>query len=85
MYFIGDSLTYSNGMMFSTPSRDNDLYGKNCAEVYSSGWWYKSCHMSLLTGKYGENVGLAYGIDWYTLWTHTKFARYVRMMIRPVN
>ena len=41
---IGDALSYSNTMMFSTYDRDNDPYNNyNCAASYGGGFWYKSC------------------------------------------
>ena len=38
-----DSLSYSNGMMFSTYDRDNDLWPSNCAVRHGGGFWYKHC------------------------------------------
>ena len=38
----GNSLSFHNGMKFSTPDRDNDKYSNsNCAQDYKGGWWYK--------------------------------------------
>ena len=36
---------YYNGMKFSTPDNDNDEASSNdnCAAIYKSGYWYKSC------------------------------------------
>jgi len=35
-----------DGMMFSTPSNDNDLLTTiNCASVEGGGWWYISCSL----------------------------------------
>ena len=48
----GDSLSYHNGLMFSTKDHDQDLAGKNCAEYYSGAWWYNLCHHSNLNGLY---------------------------------
>ncbi len=40
----GDSMAYSNGMMFSTYDIDNDQNGNiNCASVWKGGWWYNAC------------------------------------------
>jgi len=36
----------SNGMMFSTPDRDNDLSPGHCAQI--SGWWFRWCSSSAL-------------------------------------
>ena len=40
-----DAFGYSNGMMFTTYDRDNDmsLSGFNCAVYNGGGFWYKSC------------------------------------------
>ncbi|CAC5363415.1 Fibrinogen-like protein 1,Fibrinogen-like protein A,Angiopoietin-4,Ryncolin-2,Ryncolin-4,Fibrinogen C domain-containing protein 1-A,Angiopoietin-2,Tenascin-N,Fibroleukin,Angiopoietin-related protein 1,Ficolin-2,Tenascin-R,Ficolin-3,Ryncolin-3,Ficolin-1,Fibrinogen C domain-containing protein 1-B,Fibrinogen C domain-containing protein 1 [Mytilus coruscus] len=43
----GDSLTYSNGMKFTTVDRNNDLISSNCAEERGP-WWFKSCSQSAL-------------------------------------
>ncbi|XP_052106734.1 angiopoietin-related protein 2-like isoform X2 [Mytilus californianus] len=52
----GDSMTYHNNMLFSTYDRDNDRYYLNCAAHYrlKGAWWYKSCLMSSLNGKYSN-------------------------------
>ena len=49
----GDSLSYHNGMKFSTYNRDNDnTYWNNCASSRRGGWWYKDCEESNLNGYY---------------------------------
>jgi len=41
----------SNGMMFSTPDVDNDLYlEKNCASLRGAGWWFRRCSTSSPNG-----------------------------------
>ncbi len=45
---LGDSLSYHNGMQFSTKDQDNDMDRTvNCAEKYQGAWWYKNCHQVL--------------------------------------
>ena len=39
-----DTLSYQNGMMFTTHDRDNDPWSGNCAfYVRGGGFWYKDC------------------------------------------
>uniref|UniRef100_A0A8D0BJJ1 Fibrinogen C-terminal domain-containing protein n=1 Tax=Salvator merianae TaxID=96440 RepID=A0A8D0BJJ1_SALMN len=46
----GNSLTYHKNMPFST--KDKDPMSKKCAQQYKGAWWYNSCHLSNLNGKY---------------------------------
>jgi len=39
----------ANGMKFSTPESDNDIFGGNCAAERQSGWWFGYCTASCLT------------------------------------
>ena len=41
-----------NNMAFSTKDRDNDIWGNNCALLYTGAWWYQHCYSSNLNGKY---------------------------------
>ncbi|XP_067939013.1 microfibril-associated glycoprotein 4-like [Watersipora subatra] len=61
-------LDYHNGMKFSTPDRDQDTYGSNCAEIRKSGWWYKACNSVLLNGLYGASGWE--GIMWKSTSSH---------------
>ncbi len=50
-------MTYHDGYPFSTIDSDNDASdGYNCAEEYSSGWWYNNCYNSHLNGINRESV-----------------------------
>ncbi|XP_033643208.1 fibrinogen C domain-containing protein 1-like [Asterias rubens] len=51
----GDSLTFHNGMGFTTIDHDVDeATGGNCAEWLHGGWWYNYCHRANLNGRYRE-------------------------------
>ena len=47
-----DSMAFQNGMQFSTTDRDNDLWSNHCANSQTTGWWYKDCSRSQLTGRH---------------------------------
>ena len=41
---IGDGMSMSNGMGFSTSDKDNDKYDDgSCAAIYQGAWWYNQC------------------------------------------
>ena len=45
-----DPLYNTNGMLFSTPDEDNDIWpGGSCAFNRAAGWWYAHCSISQLT------------------------------------
>ena len=69
-----DGMTYHNGQPFSTPDRDNDAAGGNCATSYGGAWWYKNCVHSSLNGRYGS--GQVY-------WRGVSNINNVAMKIRP--
>ena len=46
-----DSLTFHNGIPFSTKDDDNDSNeNENCAQLDKGGWWYKNCYEANLNG-----------------------------------
>jgi len=63
----GDSITYHNGMMFSTYDRENDLarnvYWEHCANFLAGGFWYNSCFRAGMTVMKGRGAGFS----WYGL------------------
>ena len=62
----GDSLSYNNGMSFTTKDRDNDQSNLNCAKYYGGPWWHKECTYANLNGRYQDKHGdLITGVKWY--------------------
>ncbi|CAL4186768.1 unnamed protein product, partial [Meganyctiphanes norvegica] len=51
----GDSLSYHDGMGFSTYDADRDLWSGNCAERHKGGWWYRRCYWSDPNGIYYDD------------------------------
>ncbi|XP_037937719.1 fibrinogen-like protein 1 [Teleopsis dalmanni] len=85
----GDSFTYHEGMKFTTVDVDNDHWDGNCANKYIGGWWYNSCFLSNLNGKYlrGKfNASLyATGVIWESWHGHYYSLKNVLMAIRPIT
>ena len=89
----GDSLTRidgggpQNGQRFSTPDRDNDVWGRHCAMYLHGPWWHRTCYDSLLTGKYHTSGGpwntRPHGVIWYTWKGRFYSLRVAEMKIRP--
>ena len=91
----GDSLTRidgygpHNGQRFSTPDRDNDVWGNgdHCAVYFHGPWWHRNCYDSLLTGRYYTSEGpwntSPHGIIWYTWKGRFYSLRVAEMKIRP--
>ncbi|CAL4231343.1 unnamed protein product, partial [Meganyctiphanes norvegica] len=52
----GDRFTYHSNNSFSTYDSDNDVYSGNCASLYKSGWWHRTCWTSHLNGQYNKSV-----------------------------
>jgi len=63
----GDSMSYHNGLMFSTYDRDNDqstfAYAPNCASYCAGGFWYNNCFLVGVTVMKGRGGGFG----WYGL------------------
>ena len=53
-------------MKFSMKGRDNAGNTNNCAKMYQGSWWYNSCHLSNLNGRYFKAGDVsASGINWF--------------------
>ncbi|XP_067296752.1 microfibril-associated glycoprotein 4-like [Pseudorasbora parva] len=64
----GDSLTYHNGMKFTTFDKDQDTDVKNCAKQYLGAFWYNGCYHANPNGVYlwGEDPTIfAIGNVWF--------------------
>ncbi|XP_062619789.1 ryncolin-1-like [Saccostrea cucullata] len=82
----GDSLSYNNGMKFTTKDQDNDWSGGNCGVSYYGGWWYKDCALGNLNGLYGQSgvYGWQY-MTWYYYAATTETFKQTSMMVRNKN
>ena len=82
----GDSLTYHNGMMFSTKDRDNDKGDYRCAKYFKGAWWYNKCYYSNLNGRYLKaNVTSGSGITWYFFKKDWRSFKNTEMKILPTH
>jgi len=74
----GDSMSYHNGMMFSTYDRDNDPLQEHCANYCASGFWYDSCFRAGVNMMQGRDAGFS----WYDLPTDAgKEMKYASMWL----
>ncbi|XP_065079753.1 fibrinogen-like protein A [Ochlerotatus camptorhynchus] len=79
---LEDSLKRHKGKKFSTPEVDNDNdSGRNCADVYSSGWWFDNCFDSNLNGVYTD-IGNHFSMSWQKFTGSFKGMRVSKMMIK---
>ena len=84
----GDSLSYHNGLRFSTydNDNDNDAYSRNCALSFSGAWWYRGCHEVHLNGLYfhGEHSSYANGVNWYAFRGYHYSLKIAELKMRPI-
>jgi len=91
----GDSLLKHSGCRFSTYDVDNDRVERqfehgSCARRFTGAWWYYSCYMSNLNGRYYLHDGavpqrLLDGVAWKS-WTGSRYSlKRVEMKIRPAS
>ena len=76
----GDSLSYHNGMMFTTKDRDNDKKDiENCATARTGAWWFNSCSRSNLNGRYRLKI------KWHKWKNNGNSMKKVEIKIRPIQ
>ncbi|XP_039644771.1 microfibril-associated glycoprotein 4-like isoform X2 [Perca fluviatilis] len=83
----GDSLSYHNGMKFSTFDKDQDNSGGNCASSHMGAFWYNDCHKTNPNGVYQwgtETTLVEVGMDWDD-WKDSHYSlKTISMKVRPV-
>ncbi|XP_046861367.1 angiopoietin-related protein 7-like [Xenia sp. Carnegie-2017] len=80
----GDSLSYHNGMAFSTKDSDNDKYKGNCAINTKGAWWYNRCNTSNLNGHYySKGYSSWSGVVWFRWKNNTKSLKFTEMKLKP--
>ncbi|XP_035785022.1 microfibril-associated glycoprotein 4-like [Anopheles albimanus] len=80
-----DSLRASDGSMFSTYDRDNDLHAGSCAAFYASGWWYRNCMNANLNGLYRQHDPNNATMNWFGFHDDLQGLKEATMMIRVVS
>uniref|UniRef100_A0A8C8FHA4 Fibrinogen C-terminal domain-containing protein n=1 Tax=Oncorhynchus tshawytscha TaxID=74940 RepID=A0A8C8FHA4_ONCTS len=84
----GDSMSYSNGMKFSTYDKDQDTWGDNCARRNMGGFWYGACTHANPNSLYAPHQGTSLAnMKFY--WQHWKGVDYslksISFKIRAVS
>ena len=87
----GDSFSDHDNQKFSTPDNDNDATTtQHCGMYLKSGWWFKNCHKSHLTGKWYSagllaDINIPDGIIWDE-WMGNQYSLETAVMaIRPIS
>ncbi|XP_050092460.1 angiopoietin-related protein 1-like [Anopheles aquasalis] len=81
----GDSMTYNNGMKFSTKDRDNDQSpAYDCAQLNKGAWWYSACSLASLNAPY-MNDSIGESMYWYNFKTDYRGLSFSRIMIRELQ
>ncbi|XP_043089118.1 microfibril-associated glycoprotein 4-like [Puntigrus tetrazona] len=84
----GDSLSYHNGMKFSTFDQDRDLSAENCAlKYFQGGFWYNRCYLATPTGPYlwqKNSKERDFGVTWKTWRNNWNSLKSITMKIRRV-
>ncbi|XP_028423257.1 microfibril-associated glycoprotein 4 [Perca flavescens] len=83
----GDSLSYHNGMKFTTFDKDQDNWSGNCARLALGAFWYNGCHHANPNGVYrwgADSTVSAVGVEWIHWKGYNYSLKTISMKIRPV-
>ncbi|XP_049549432.1 angiopoietin-related protein 1-like [Anopheles darlingi] len=80
----GDVMSNNKGRKFSTKDRDNDGYGRHCAQHHEGAWWHSGCTYATLNGRY-MNSDDEKSMHWWDFKYNRQGLSYSRMMIRELE
>ncbi|XP_068230552.1 techylectin-5B-like [Palaemon carinicauda] len=82
----GDSLTYHNTMLFSTPDRDNDKHASvNCAADRKSGFWFNACEHTGPTNPILPSAVTEKGLHWHHWYNNRQTLKAMTFKIKPIT
>ena len=80
-----DGMKFDNGNQFSTRDNDNDSSGRHCAETKKGAWWYRTCSLANLNGRYlGPDQIDGEGLTWFAWKQTNEVLKRSEMKIRPI-
>ncbi|XP_076802352.1 uncharacterized protein LOC143446552 isoform X2 [Clavelina lepadiformis] len=80
----GDSLSYSNGMQFTTKDSDKDFNKlRNCAEITGAAWWHRNCTHANLNAEYTSDRIYGEKTIYWKTWRSLSSLKSAEMFIRP--
>ncbi|CAL4122617.1 unnamed protein product, partial [Meganyctiphanes norvegica] len=83
----GDSMTYHNGMGFTTYDQDHDWFSTNAAVTFHSGWWFNSDgYAANPNGIYNEGATVnVTSAHWYGFSDSLESLQRITLMTRPLK
>ncbi|KAJ3641837.1 hypothetical protein Zmor_028309 [Zophobas morio] len=87
----GDSFKHHIGIKFSALDRDQDENDdkESCAVYFETGWWFRNCYYTLLTGRYvkpkpGVDYRFKSTLKWSDFHGYNYSLKAANMLIRPL-